>query len=274
MKSLQIQMEQRYRLSARIGRLDQIETQWAWPVTLEGAFHEASRYLATLSRIREKGTPFSPGWSGFLQAERRRTEHFRIYLLKRIERFILDHPYLILDRDREQGTPGAAALRVCSVYLEMRKSLQESGHAGALTAIPAQILGIRPESGNSLPLHPDEESLIRHWEKLYLIQSRAEESANLGLQTVLHSVRNTVFVFQLLLNEKREDLESKFFRSPSPPETASRNRMEHLRDLLALEYRSLSVVLKEALPDDPEMEERERLFSDLDASLGERTLLR
>jgi hypothetical protein len=267
-------MEQRYRLSARIGRLDQIETQWAWPTTLEGAFREAGRYLETLSRVGRTGAPLGPGWSAYLRAEKRRTDRFRIYLLKRTERFILDHPYLILDRDREQGPPGTAALRVCSVYLEMRKSLQESGQTAALTAIPPSIPGIRAESGDSLPFLPDEESLLRHWENLYLIQSRAEESANLGLQTVLHSIRNTVFVFQLLLNEKREDLESNLLRSPARSDTSSRSRMEHLRDLLTLEYRSLGGVLKESLPDDPEMDERDRPLSDLGASLGERALLR
>jgi hypothetical protein len=267
-KSLQIKLEENLHFSSRMGRLEHLETQLGWPMAVEGAWNESRRYLDLLNALAAKKS--SPLLTGLLRSETGRTRRFRWYLWDRTLRFMLDHPWVALDPEGEQRGAELAIQRIRRLYREMSDAIRLEMPDAVLPREGQWVL----EGLSSTPVEstPDVSSprsrWIHHWDRLYLLQSKAQESAQAGLQLYAWSIRNTISTFQYFLSTKREELALLALHSrPSPSFT---DHYRHARYLLQIEFDSIRSELESSLPQDSEAGLRLQLLADLDGFLKER----
>ena len=274
-KSMQIALESNLDFSKRIGRLEEIETQLAWPITLEGAWDEATRYGSSLDYLA--GSAVDPRFRGLVMAERRRLGEIRNYLRDRLLRFILDHRYLILDPGSELGQSGNPSRRAVTLYSRIHEVLLKEypnqpapPEAEAIIAVAAR----NPATDTTDRIFNREER-ARYWESLYLMQNRNQESSNAGMQAYWWSVRNTVSVIQMMLATRREEivLLSLHPRPPSRERASFEERYRSMLNLLENEFHSIRPELSSTLPGDRETSFREGLLAGIRDYLRERERL-
>ena len=101
-KAMQISYEENMEVAPRIGRLEQMETQLNWPLIIESTWMETERYLDFLSFVEFNAKDYKPEFVTFARAEKARTDQVQLYLWDRNVRFILDHPFTMMDQSAEQ----------------------------------------------------------------------------------------------------------------------------------------------------------------------------
>lgn len=274
-KSMQIALESHLDYSKRVGRLEEIETQLAWPITLQGAWDESTRYRLALDYLTRSAT--DGPWSNLLASEKRRLSDIRIYLRDRMLRFILDHRYLILDPGSELGPSGQAARSAISIYSRMNDAILREHPTLPIPSESDEIVAIASrDPATDLPNPPfNREERSRYWESLYLMQNRTQESSNAGLQAYWWSVRNTVSVIQMMLATRREEmlLLSLQPRPPSRERTVFEDRYRSMLRLLDIEFHSIRPELSTTLPGDQEASYREGILIGIREFLVEREKL-
>ncbi len=275
-KSMQIALESNLEFSQRIGRLEEVETQLGWPLALQGAWDESTRYLESLTYLT--GSGIDTDLKSLVLSEQRRIQEIRLYLVDRLMRFILDHRYMVLDPDGELNGSGPSARMALHLYSKVTDAFLQDSPPLKLPPEAATILEISRKS--RLPLgaqtSPSRDRKKRYWESLYLMQSRNQESSNAGLQAYWWSVRNTVSALQSILATRREEL---VLLSIHPrPTLAARSRFEDRYrsqlHLMETEYESLRPELRTSISGDQEASNRESLLAGIRSFLTEREKLR
>jgi hypothetical protein len=135
-----------------------------------------------------------------------------------------------------------------------------------------------PKSTNELRSY-----MKRQWEVLYLLQNRAQEASNFGLQMYVWSVRNAVYTLQSLYSSKREEMSilSLAFKKGMKPQKMSSNpafkqiesQYEALFHMLVLEYTSIRKEIGESLKKDIEADQRKAIIDGVESFLKERDQL-
>ncbi len=274
-KSMQIALESKLDYSKRIGRLEEVETQLAWPVTLEGAWDESTRYRQSLDYLVESA--HDAPWRTLLEAEKRRLGEVRVYLRDRLLRFILDHRFLILDPGSELGQSVHSARSAITLYSRIHDTMLRENPSLPAPPESEKIIAIAsrdPATDLPEPAFKREER-ARYWESLYLMQSRTQESSNSGLQAYWWSVRNTVSVLQMMMATRREEMLLLSLR-PRPPareRTAFEDRYRSMLRLLDTEFQSIRPELATTLPGDREATLREGILTGVREYLAERERL-
>lgn len=229
-KQMQIAYEEALEFSPRMGRIEQLETQYNFPMVVESAWEEMERYNNRIFKIRQKNPNLSPKLKQFLTNEVNRTQQLELYLWDRLARFILDQPYVMLDQDQEQKRNDYYIGRSFVFMEEMTQVLgwrypdfkKPHGYEKIVKAA-AKYKSERKETGNimsNLKANSDlfrqkdafstaefRSTMKRQWEILYLQNAKAEEASNNGLNMYIWSIRNTVWVLQSLYSAKRQELE-------------------------------------------------------------------
>lgn len=305
-KAMQIAYEENLEIAPRFGRLEHMESQLNWPITAESAWLETERFLQLTSFLLSNPRDYDPDFIAWMKKEEDRARHVELYLWDRLTRFILDHPYTLMDESREHslrdpyngrafhllrtmtrtlvhhypGLPtGPDHQRIFQLSETFEKSQQEG--SGVLDKIRKNTPGFRPEG---LP-DPTEirNRWKRQWEILYLLENRAQEAALSGLQLYVWSVRNAMHLLQSLYSTKRADLSLlslTFKRGTTPAKLAvnpdfqnTESQYEAFLHLLILEFASVKKELGEHLKKDIEARQRTRIIEALQASLQERETL-
>jgi hypothetical protein len=101
-KQMQIAYEENIEFASRMGRLEQLETQYNFPMQIEAAWEELERYNNFIFRARQESPNLSAKMKQYLYNEINRTQQLELYLWDRMGRFILDQIYVMLDQDKEQ----------------------------------------------------------------------------------------------------------------------------------------------------------------------------
>jgi hypothetical protein len=229
-KQMQIAYEENLEFASRMGRIEQLETQYNFPMVIESAWEEMERYNNRIFRLRQREQNISPKFKQFLTNEVNRTQQLELYLWDRLARFILDQPYVMLDQDKEQKRNDYYVGRAFVFMEDMTKVLgwrypdfKKPHGYDKIVAAAARYKSERKETGNimgNLKANSDlfrqkdafstaefRSYMKRQWEILYLQNAKAEEASNNGLNMYIWSVRNTVWVLQSLYSAKRQELE-------------------------------------------------------------------
>lgn len=305
-KALQINYEENLPIAPRMGRLEQMETQYNWPLHLESAWMETERYMSFLDFVQGNSKDYAPAFVSFVKAERARAEQVQLYLWDKNVRFILDHPYTMMDQDKEQTQFDYYTGRPFILLRDMTMSLAKRYHSLPMPAgydaivqlaqkYEAEYRGggsvldrLKANSklfGQNDPTNSDElrTYMKRQWEILYLLNNKAQEASNNGLQLYIWSVRNTVYLIQSMYSSKREEmslLALNFKKGVNVNKLSSNvsfkqidSQYEALYHMMVLEFASLQKEFGEALKKDLETTQRKKIIGGVESFLKERDTL-
>jgi hypothetical protein len=299
-KNMQIGYESNMEFAARMGRLEQMELQLNFSMIVDSTWEELERYLDQLQTIRSSFRKPSPRLARYLEDERTRTRQAELYVWDKLLRYILDHPYLVMDQSKEQVyrdyymgrsillledmTAKLAAREKGFTLPADQKRLEAVAAAFQKTRIEGATVMERLRRNSKLFAQPDHTDgtelrsyMKRQWEILYLLQNKAQEASNFGLQMYTWSVRNAVWLLQSLYSAKRREL-TLLFESPQKPkdEVAREIRSqieplyEQLTHMMSLEFASIRPELSERLADDVDAKQRKVLISGVEGFVNDR----
>ncbi len=302
-KAMQISYESNMESAPRMGRLEQMETQLNWPLIVESSWLETERYLEFLNFIEANAKDYLPPFVLFVKAEKERTEQIQFYLWDRNIRFILDHPFTMMDQGNEQTQADYYVGRSFILLRDMTNTLANRNRGLAMPADYEKITQLaqkfeseyknggsvleRLKNNSKLFAQYDPQStkelrsyMKRQWEILYLLQNHAQEGANTALQMYIWSVRNAVWVLQSLNSAKREEMSllSLSFKKNAivnkltthPTFKRVDSQYEALFHMMLLEYTSIRKEIGEELKNDIEATQRKKIIHNVEKFLKER----
>ena len=311
-KAMQIGYESGMEIASRLGRLEQMETQLNWPLIVESAWIETGKYLDFLTFIEKNPADYQPNFVKLVKSEIARTEETQLYLWDRNIRFILDHPYTLLDQSQEQTQMdyyiGRAFIMLKDMTSELsvrHKGMKMPNGYDAIMKLAHHFEseyqkngGIMERLRNNSKVFAQKDKyctqelrsyMQRQWEVLYLLQNHAQEGSNAGLQTYIWSIRNAVWILQSLYSTKKEDLSllALWFRNgsammtPGSVNKVSNNltykridsQYEALFHDMVLEYTSVRKEIGENLKKDIEATQRKTIMDGVESFFNEREVL-
>lgn len=297
-KNLQIDYEESLMFAPRMGRLEQLETQYNFPLIIEATWVELERYLVKLNKILTNQTlPLET--KEYLQTELLRGQQIQLYLWDRLGRFVSDQPYVILNKDNEQKQGDYYLGRVFVFYQKISNTIfanfpdiKKHKETELIIQKSKSYQQQRIEKGevlsnlksNSRLFNSDDfldsekfrQNFKRQWEVLYLQNAKAEEAANNGLNMYIWSIRNTIWLLQGIYSAKENELEiiAKDQLTQDDKNELLKNNMiyETLFHNLVYEYVSIRKELSN-LKNDIEYQQRVDIINNLMAFLNERNEL-
>jgi hypothetical protein len=304
-KQMQIAYEENIEFASRMGRLEQLETQYNFPMQIESTWEELERYNNYIFKIRQENPNLTAKMKQYLLNEVNRTQQLQLYLWDRMSRFILDQIYVMLDQDNEQkrndyyvGRSFVFMQEMTNVLTWRYKNFKKPQGFERIEKLANFYSKNRKEFGSVLKnltansdLYKQKDLLStqefrsymkRQWEILYLQNSKAEEASNNGLNMYIWSVRNTAWVLQSLYSAKRDELSILIKRDTSgqmlsPPELLNRSKLalmyETLIHNLTLEYVGIREEIKNRLGKDIESTQRMMVLENLKEFLIDREKL-
>jgi hypothetical protein len=310
-KAMQIGMESNLEFAARMGRIEQMETQLNYPMIADSAWQELERYsdraakiLAALEASQQSGSPLAT----YLRAEISRSTDITLYIWDRMVRFILDHPYVVMDLSGEQVYRDYYLGRA---FILLKNMTDKLGRRFPNLSKPADYKKVerlaqvfeksRVEGATVLERLKNNSRLFsqkdrfdghelrgymkRQWEILYLLQMKAQEASNFGLSTYTWSIRNALWSIQSIYSTKSRELgllfpitEAGTLNLGKAPSSAVWNEIhqsveplyESAFHLINLDYVSLRPELSERLENDIEFVQRRTVIERLEKSFEER----
>jgi hypothetical protein len=304
-KQMQIAYEESIEYASRLGRLEQLETQYNFPMQVESTWEELERYNQNIFKIRSETPNLSAKMKQYLFNEVNRTQQLQVYLWDRLARFILDQKYVMLDEDKEQkrndyyvGRSFVFMQEMTQVLSWRYKDLKKPEGFDKIEKLADFYSKNRKEFGTVLKNLQANSDLFkqkdvydtkefrsymkRQWEILYLQNAKAEEASNMGLNMYIWSVRNAVWILQSIYSTKREELAMLLKRDVSgqmfsPAEATARSKMsmmyETLFHNLTLEYVGIREEIMNRLGKDIESNQRMVVINNLKEFLTDRDKL-
>ncbi|MGE3608069.1 MAG: hypothetical protein AB7I27_00680 [Bacteriovoracaceae bacterium] len=304
-KQMQIAYEENIEYASRMGRLEQLETQYNFPMQVETTWEELEKYNNLIFKIRQENPNLSAKMKQYLFNEINRTQQLELYLWDRLARFILDQPYVMLDQDKEQkrndyyvGRSFVFMQEMTNILTWRYKNFKKPQGFERIEKLADFYEKSRKEYGTVLKNLAANSDLFkqrnvydtkefrsymkRQWEILYLQNSKAEEAANMGLNMYIWSVRNTVWILQSLYSLKRDELALLIKRDVtgqlfSPAEMLARSKTSMLYETLfhnlTLEYVGIREEIMNRLGKDIESTQRMTVLNNLKEFLSDRDKL-
>ncbi len=304
-KQLQIAYEENIEYASRMGRLEQLETQYNFPMQIEATWEELERYNNLIFKLREENPNLSAKMKQYLFNEINRTQQLELYLWDRMGRFILDQVYVMLDQDNEQKRSDYYVGRAFVFMEEMTnilswryKDLKRPEGYEKIQKLAEAYAKARKEHGTVLKNLKANSNLFkqkdvydtkefrahmkRQWEILFLQNSKAEEASNMGLNMYIWSVRNTAWVLQSMYSAKREELALLIQRDVTgklltPAEMLTRTKVSMLYETLlhnlTLEYVGIREEIMNRIGKDIESTQRMIVINNLREFLSDRDKL-
>lgn len=304
-KQMQIAYEENIEYASRMGRLEQLETQYNFPMQVEATWEELERYNNAIFKIREENPNLSAKMKQYLFNEINRTQQLELYLWDRMSRFILDQIYVMLDQDKEQKRNDYYVGRSFVFMEEMTdilswryKDFKKPEGFDKIKKLSEFYKNNRKEMGTvmkNLTANSDlfkqkniydtkefRSYMKRQWEILYLQNSKAEEASNMGLNMYIWSVRNTVWILQSMFSAKRDELPMLVKRDSlgvqlTPAEMLTRSKISMLYETqfhnLTLEYVGIREEIMNRLGKDIESAQRMTVINNLKEFLSDREKL-
>lgn len=304
-KQMQIAYEENIEYASRMGRLEQLETQYNFPMQIEQTWEELERYNNMIFKLRAENPNLSAKMKQYLFNEVNRTQQLELYLWDRLARFTLDQIYVMLDQDKEQKRNDYYVGRSFVFLQEMTQTLswrykdfkKPVGYE-RIEKLAQFYKNSRKDYGTVLKNLAANSDLFkqkdlfsttefrsymkRQWEILFLQNAKAEEASNMGLNMYIWSVRNTVWVLQSIYATKRDELALLIKRDVtgqlfSPEELLVRSKAalqyETLFHNLVLEYVGIREEIMNRLGKDIESAQRKVVIENLKEFLSDREKL-
>ncbi|MBC7692609.1 MAG: hypothetical protein H7222_12670 [Methylotenera sp.] len=304
-KAMQIAYEENMQFSTRMGRLEQMETQLNFPLIAESSFRQMERYQDLLMKMRSKLArhPQAAELKTYFDREEQRTRQFKLYVWDKLIRYMLDHPYVVMNEGKDQNYVdyyvGRSFIFLEEVTASLTKEYQglrkPKGYAAVEKLagtyrdrhVDAPSIEERLAKNSLLATQKDfygsnelRSYLKRQWELLFLSQNRAQEASNFGLQTYTWSVRNAIWALDALHSSKIHELRmigdavdqhQKLDAAINEEKKNVESLYESLFHIMSLEYVSIRQELSERLDDDIEFIQRQTVIESLKQSFTERT---
>ena len=303
-KAMQIAYEGEMVFAARMGRIEQFETQFNFPLTAEAAWMEMEMYVTAVTSILENSPELDQRYQQFLKNEIQRTYELQLYTWQKVGQFFLDHPFIVVDQDNEQTQRNYYVGRQFVFFEKMTKRLQELGLANSAVTHKnietiAKHFGSMKKSANGVLdslkknsklfqqkdlLSSDEhrDYMKRQWEILFLQQNKKQEAASFSLQAYTWSVKNALWLLQTIYSAKRSELgalTTKFSLSNMDANSrikADNNKNEYLENMfhnLTMEFVSIKKEMVQNLSNDKEALMRENVINNVKQYIIERDKL-
>jgi len=302
-KAMQIAYETDLVFAARMGRLEQMETQFNFPLTAESVYAETKRYLRKVKSDLEFFKNLDVRYKAFLQKEVTRTEEVQVYIWKKMAQFFLDHPYMSVDQDNEQKERDYYVGRAFVFMDDLTTELSKKNLAAtplthdkvkALAKFYRQskirsgsvIKNLKSNSklfaGNDLFDTDSFRAYMKnHWEVLFLQQNKKQEASSFSLQTYNFSIKNALWSLQSIYSAKREDINSMTYKfnldnkgtSAITSNNDTDELLESMMHMLTIEYVSIKKEFQKNMKNDEEAMLRERLINNEKDYLSERDKL-
>lgn len=304
-KQLQIAYEENIEYASRMGRLEQLETQYNFPMQIESTWEELERYNSLIFKLRDENPNLSAKMKQYLFNEINRTQQLQLYLWDRMGRFILDQVYVMLDQDNEQQRSDYYVGRSFVFMEEMTnilswryKDLKKPEGYEKILKLAEAYSKARKDHGTVMQNLKANSTLFkqkdvydtrefrahmkRQWEILFLQNAKAEEASNMGLNMYIWSVRNTAWILQSMYSAKREELALLIKRDVSgqlltPAEMLSRSKVSMLYETLlhnlTLEYVGIREEIMNRIGKDIESAQRMIVIDNLKEFLNDRDKL-
>jgi hypothetical protein len=302
-KAMQIAYETDLVFAARMGRLEQMETQFNFPLTAESVYAETKRYLRKVKSDLQFFNNLDIRYKAFLQKEVTRTEEVQVYIWKKMAQFFLDHPYMSVDEQNEQKERdyyvGRAFVFMDDLTTELSKkklSATPITHE-KVKALAKFYRQSKVRRGSILKNLKSNSKLFasndlfdtdsfrsymkNHWEVLFLQQNKKQEASSFSLQTYNFSIRNALWTLQSIYSAKREDINSMTYKfnldNKGTTSITSNNDtdelLESMMHMLTIEYVSIKKEFQKNMKNDEEAILRERLINNEKDYLTERDKL-
>lgn len=297
-KAMQIAYEESMVFAARMGRIEQMENQFAFPLTAESAWEEMERYSRLIEQTLHHEKNIDARYKTFLSEELKRTREHQVYLWRKLGQFFNDHPYMVVDQDEEQtakdyyiGRGFVFMEKITNKLNKMDLKKHAPNTHEKVLKLAKKYRNLKQDSQdiigslekNSFAFNDEQrydtermrKVLKRHWEILFLQQNKKQEASSFGLQTYTWSVRNTLWALQSLYSAKREDIASltlKYKLGANGDDLAAADQelntlYESLLNMLMVEFVSIKKEIESNLAHDSEAEERVRVIENIRDSL-------
>ncbi len=302
-KAMQISYEEDMVFSERMGRIEQFETQFNFPLTAEAAWMEMELYLEDIEGKIKFNNNLDARFLAFLNNEKERTLELQFYIWQKVGQFFIDHPYIVVDEEGEQTERNYYVGRQFVFFKRMAEKLSQIGIANSpKTHQNVELLGkkfakMRIEGSSVLDtlkknsklfrqkdfLSSDEHRkyMKRQWEVLFMQQNKKQEASSFALQAYTWSVRNAIWLMQTIYSAKRSEIGAMTYRynldnvgAESTTAKSSMNQyMENMFHNLTMEYVSIKKELVNDLKYDNEAKLRENVINNIKQYLIERDKL-
>jgi len=304
-KQMQIAYEENIEYASRMGRLEQLETQYNFPMQIESTWEELERYNNLIFKLRQENPNLSAKLKQYLTNEVNRTQQLELYLWDRMSRFILDQIYVMLDKDNEQkrndyyvGRSFVFMQEMTNILSWRYKNFKKPEGYERIEKLANFYAGNRKEFGSIMQNLKENSELYkqkdvlntkefraymkRQWEILFLQNSKAEEASNNGLNMYIWSVRNTAWVLQSIYSAKKEELSLLVKRDIAQKSLESQDLMtrtkisltyETLLHNLTLEYVGIREEIMNRLGKDIESTQRMMVLENLKEFISDREKL-
>lgn len=303
-KAMQIAYEGNMVFAARMGRIEQMEAQFSFPLTAESAWREMERYTRSVNATLKYNKNLDSRFRVFLQKEIQRTEQLQVYVWKKMGQYFLDHPYIIVDQSNEQKQRDYYVGKSFVFMQEMtnklsKKNLNDMPTTHEKVQALAQFYQQTKKQGNGVMGSLRQNSKLfaqkdvfdtmelrsymqRHWEVLFLQQNKKQEASSFGLQAYTWSIKNAIWSLQSIYSAKREELLNtlayKFNLNNQntgkiKAEKDIDDLLESMMHMMTLEYVSIKEEYKKNLENDNEANLREQVINNIKEYLVERDKL-
>ena len=302
-KAMQIAYESDMVFAARMGRIEQFETQFNFPLTAEAAWMEMELYLTNLENTLKYNNNLDARYVKFLNNEKKRTLELQLYIWQKMGQFFLDHPFIVVDEDDEQPERNYYVGRQFIFFNKMTTKLAQMGmmdsaktyqniQALAKKFKKSKKLGTSVldnlERNSKLFKQKDFLSTTEHrkymrdqWEILFLQQNKKQEASSFSLQAYTWSVRNAMWLLQTIYSSKRSEIATMTYKynldnSGTHGVSATGATNEYLENMfhnLAMEFVGIRKEMAENLPGDNEARLRENVINNVKQYLIERDRL-
>ncbi len=226
-KAMQIAYEADMVEAERMGRFEQLETIYNFPLTAEAAWMEMELYASDIEG-KLKYLKLAPKMIGFLEREKQRTLELQFYIWQKMGQYFLDHPYIVVDQDNEQPMRNYYSGRQFIFFEAMTEKIKKMGMAKS----PITHKNIEKLADKFSELKKDGHSVLgtlrknsrifqqrdllssaehraymkRQWEVIFIQQSKKEVSSTFALQTYTWSIRNAMWLLQTIYSAKRSEI--------------------------------------------------------------------
>ncbi len=303
-KAMQIAYEGNLLFAERIGRIEQFETIYNFPLTAEAAWMEMQLYLNDVEGKLKYMKNLDKNLVGFLENEKKRTIELQYYLWQKMGQFFLDHPYIVVDQDSEQPVRNYYTGRQFIFFKKMTDRLSEVSFIKNYPKTHEKIDKLADKfedmkiEGNSVldtlkknsklfqqkDLFSSDEHrdyMKRQWEVVYMQQLKKQEASSFSLQAYTWSIRNAMWLLQTIYSAKRSELwkhvnNHNLDNTTAPKISADHEMDEYFGNMfnnLVMEYVSIRKEMIHNLAGDSEGHFRENIINNVKAFLMERDAL-
>ena len=302
-KAMQIAYEESMVFAARMGRIEQMENQFLFPLTAEAAWNQMELYLSNLKGALQYNKNLDARYKSFLKREIDRTLELEVYIWKKLARFFNDHPYIALDQNGEQTGKDYYTGRGFVFMKKMTDKLSKMD----LSSSPAMHEKINKLAEKYQTLKKDGDSVLgaleknsqvfaqsdiyntdelrenmrRHWEVLFLQQNKKQEASSFGLQAYTWSVRNALWILQSVYSSKNQELSTLTYKYNLDNQNTDKVESdktisalyESMMNMLVLEFVSIKKEIATSLGPDNEAQSRQMVIENLKSYMSERDRL-